>query len=77
MDLQPSDVPEGQSPQPVVVLGYRFWQRHFGSNPDIVGQTMELNHQNYLIIGIAAPRFRWYSADVYVPLNLTDDPVPD
>jgi predicted permease len=74
--LQPSDVPEGQSPQSVVVLGYRFWQRHFASNPDVVGQTLELNHQNYLIVGIAAPRFRWYSADVYVPLNLTNNPVP-
>ena len=74
--LQPSDAPEGQSPQPVVVLGYRFWQRHFASSPDVVGQTLELNHKNYLIVGIAAPRFRWYSADVYVPLNLTNDPVP-
>ena len=26
--LQPSDAIDGQDPQPVVVLGYKFWQRH-------------------------------------------------
>jgi predicted permease len=74
--LVPSDAPEGQSPQPVVVLSYRFWQRHFASNPAVLGQTLQLDHQNYLIVGIATPRFRWYSADVYLPLNLNNDPVP-
>ena len=73
--LQPSDAPEGQSPQPVVVLSYRFWARHFASDPAVVGQTLQLDHKNYLVVGIAAPRFRWYSADVYVPANITSDPV--
>jgi hypothetical protein len=27
-------------------------------------------------VGVAAPRFTWYSADVYLPLKLTQDPVP-
>jgi predicted permease len=74
--LVPSDAPEGQSPQPVVVLSYRFWQRHFNSDPGALGRTLQLNRKNYTIVGIAAPRFRWYSADVYLPLNLTQDPVP-
>jgi hypothetical protein len=25
-------------------------------------------------VGVAAPRFRWYSADVYLPLKMTQDP---
>ena len=29
--LQPSDAVDGADPQPVVVLGYTFWQRHFHS----------------------------------------------
>jgi predicted permease len=74
--LVPSDAPEGQSPQPVVVLGYRFWQRHFNSDPAVLGQTLQLDRKNYTIVGIAAPRFRWYSADIYLPLNLNQDPVP-
>ena len=74
--LVPSDAVEGQSPQPVVVLGYQFWRRHFNSDPGVLGQTLQLNRKNYMIVGIAAPRFRWYSADVYLPLNLNQDPVP-
>jgi predicted permease len=74
--LVPSDAVEGQSPQPVVVLGYRFWQRHFNSDPGVLGQTLQLDRKNYMIVGIAAPRFRWYSADVYLPLDLNQDPVP-
>ena len=27
--LSPSDAPDGQEPQPVVVLSYKFWQKHF------------------------------------------------
>lgn len=72
--LQPSDALEGQSPQQVVVLAYRFWQRHFASDPGVVGRTVELDHKNFLVVGVAAPRFRWYSADIYVPANITSDP---
>src|ERR1700676_2136004 len=74
--LVPSDAIEGGSPQPVVVLGYQFWRRHFNSDPTVLGQTLQLQHKNYTIVGIAAPRFRWYSADVYLPLDLNQDPVP-
>ncbi len=72
--IQPSDAVEGQDPQPVVVLSYRFWARHFFANPDVIGKTLELNHKSYKIVGVAAPRFIWYSADVYLPLKLTGNP---
>ena len=26
----PSDAPFGQDPKPIVVPGYKFWQRHYG-----------------------------------------------
>jgi predicted permease len=72
--LLPSDAIEGRDPQPVTVLSYEFWRTHFLSDPDIVGKTIQLNRKNYLIAGVAAPRFRWYTADVYLPLKLTQDP---
>lgn len=72
--LLPSDAIEGQDPQAVTVLSYQFWQTHFLSDPDIVGKTIQLDRKNYLIVGVAAPRFRWYTADVYLPLKLTQDP---
>jgi predicted permease len=72
--LLPSDAVDGQEPQPVVVLSYQFWQRHFNGNPDAVGKTLQLNRKSYRIVGVAAKRFRWEAKDVYLPLDLTQDP---
>ncbi|HKV76960.1 MAG TPA: ABC transporter permease [Candidatus Sulfotelmatobacter sp.] len=72
--LWPSDAVDGQEPRPVVVLSYRFWRRHYLSNPDVVGRTLQLDHRNFEIVGVAAPRFTWYDGDVYLPLKLLRDP---
>ena len=72
--LLPSDAIDGQDPQPVVVLGYKFWQRHFNSDPAAVGQTLQLVRKTYTVVGVAAPRFVWDDADVYLPLKVTQDP---
>ena len=72
--LMPSDAPDGQDPEPVVVLNYRFWQRHFNSDPTVVGRNLQLVHKNYTIIGVLPSRFTIGDADVYLPLKLTNDP---
>ena len=72
--LIPSDAIDGQDPQPVVVLGYKFWQRHFNSDPSVLGHTLQLVRKNYTIVGIAASRFTWGDGDVYLPLKVTQDP---
>jgi len=71
--LQPSDAIDGQDPKPVVVLSHKFWQRHFNSDPGAVGKTLQMVHKNYTIVGVAAPRFTWDDADVYVPQKITQD----
>src|SRR3954464_7234196 len=38
-----SDGRAGEQPQRVVVLTYRFWQRHFGGRPDARGQRPSFN----------------------------------
>jgi predicted permease len=63
-----------KDPQSVTVLSYKFWQRHFSGDVDVLGRTLQLDHKNYQIVGVAAPRFTWSSADVYVPMTLTQDP---
>jgi predicted permease len=73
--LQPSDAVDGQDPRPVVVLSHKFWQRHFNSDPGVVGRTLQMVHKNYAIVGVAAPRFTWDDADVYVPQKITQDPI--
>ncbi|MBV9501159.1 MAG: ABC transporter permease, partial [Acidobacteriaceae bacterium] len=71
--LIPSDAPPGQDPQPVVVLSYNFWERHFNANPSIVGRTLQLLHKNYTVVGVMPFRFTWGGADVYLPLKMTQD----
>ncbi len=74
--LVPSDAIDGQDPQPVAVLSYKFWQRHFNGDASVIGKTIQLVRKNYTIVGVAAPRFTWDDADVYLPLKVTQDPVP-
>ncbi len=69
----PSDAPEGQDPAPVVVLSYLFWQRHFNSDPGVIGRNLQLVHKNYTIVGVLPPRFTWEDAAVYLPLKVTND----
>lgn len=69
----PSDAPNGNV-SPVAVLSYLFWQKQFGANRNVVGQTIELDHALYSVIGVAAPRFTWGDSDVYVPAIPNADP---
>ncbi len=73
--LIPSDAIDGQEPQAVVVLGYKFWQRHFNGDPGVLGQNLQLVRKNYTIVGVAGPRFTWGDGDVYLPQKVTQDPV--
>lgn len=73
-DLGPSDSPDGQEPQPVAMLHYRFWQRHFHGDPAVIGKTLDLNHKKYTIIGVSRPNFTWgWGADVYLPQEIGDE----
>jgi putative ABC transport system permease protein len=72
--LIPSDAPPGQTPQPVVVLTYHFWQRYFMGDPNVIGRTIQLVHKPYQIVGVMPPRFKWGDPDMYVPLKVTQDP---
>jgi putative ABC transport system permease protein len=70
----PSDSPDGQEPKPVVMLHYKFWQRHFNGDPAVIGKTLELVHKKYTIIGVTRPHFTWgWDADVYLPQKITLD----
>jgi predicted permease len=68
------DGPFGQEPRRVVVLSYHFWQSHYGGNSTALGRTLQLDHENYTVIGVVPPRFEWFHSDVYIPLRLTGDP---
>ena len=71
----PADAPDGKDPQPVAVLGYKFWQRHYRGDPSVVGQTIQLNHKSYTILGVMPVRFTWRDGEVFTPLKLASDQV--
>ena len=54
--------------EPVCVLGYRFWQRQFGGDPNVVGRQLRLNDKARTVVGIMPKRFMWRGADVYLPI---------
>ena len=44
----------------VVILSWGLWQRRFGSDQQIVGKTVKLNQNDYTIIGIMPPEFKFF-----------------
>src|SRR5262245_13547978 len=55
--------------EPVAVLGYRFWQRRFAGDPQVIGRHLQLNGIMRTVIGVMPKRFMWRGADVYLPVT--------
>ena len=49
----------------VVVLGHGLWQRRFGGDPSIIGQSLTLNAEGHTVIGVLPPDFKF-------PLDVSD-----
>src|SRR4026209_5303 len=61
----------------VVVLSDRFWSRRFGSDPSIVGRTIQLDGKTVEIVGVMPPGFEhpilWGRMDIWQPLAFTKE----
>jgi predicted permease len=54
-----------------VVLSYAAWKRRFGSDPGIIGRTLQLNQESYQVVGVMGPEFAWPNrAELWVPIGL-------
>ena len=65
-----------------VVLGHSLWQRRFGGDPGIVGQSIVLDGQSHVVAGVMPPGFRfppfWATgAEMWVPLVLRAEHAAD
>jgi putative ABC transport system permease protein len=70
--LEPSDQTENQGH--ATVLSDAFWRAHFGADPGIIGRTIRLSNQEYVVVGVASRGFIYPDrADLWVPLVLTND----
>jgi putative ABC transport system permease protein len=65
---------------PVAVISYRLWQTHFGANPDVVGQSIELNQHPYTIVGVTPAAFQGSQTgvrtEIWVPIMMEEQLIP-
>ena len=64
---------DGAAAPAVIVLSAAYWRSAFGSDPDIVGQTVEINGRTATVVGVAEPAPPYPErTDIYV--NLATSP---
>ena len=64
---------EAAQRQHVAVISYRFWQTRFGSSPDAIGATIELDGAPSRMIGILPAEFEFGDSSVWEPNTLFPD----
>jgi putative ABC transport system permease protein len=62
---------------PVAVISHSLWERRLGSDPQIIGKTIDLNGRAYNVIGVAPPSFKGskfaLALDFWVPMAMAED----
>ena len=54
----------GPNSAPYIVLSEQFWQRSFGSDPNIAGTKVEINKHPFTVIGVAPKEF--HGTDLFI-----------
>jgi predicted permease len=64
--------PDEAAPSPVAVLGYRFWQRHYGGDLSVLNKSIRIEGVPFTVVGIMQKGFTGLSIgsepDVTIPL---------
>src|SRR5437870_2257293 len=61
----------------VAILGDEIWQRDFGADPKVVGQSVRINGKSATIIGVMPPNFKFPSSEeLWTPLYNEFPPRP-
>jgi putative ABC transport system permease protein len=61
----------------VVVLDYGYWRRRFGADPKVIGKTLVLDKEPWVIVGVMPPGFHpvgTAAATIYTPYVVADNP---
>ena len=67
-----TEVDAAEGAERVVLLSHGVWTRHFGSDPDVIGASVDLNREPYTVIGVLPDAFAYPSREVelWVPLHV-------
>jgi putative ABC transport system permease protein len=57
-----------------MVLGYNLWRRHYGGDPNLIGNAIQYNAQSWTVIGVMPASFDFYGRanianDFFIPLG--------
>jgi predicted permease len=74
--------PEQPGQAPTLVVSYRFWQAHLGSDPLAIGKTLHINGRACTVIGVGPPEFQGaspmvYGADLWMPAWVEPKAAPE
>jgi predicted permease len=71
---------ETEGAHPVAILSHRVWKQRYGSDAEILGQTVFVNDRPYTVVGIAPEGFTGLSTimapDVWVPTMMVNQAFP-
>jgi len=66
---------------PVTVLSYGYWTRHFGSDPNILNKQLVVNGSSLTVVGVARPGFTGVQvgqiSDLFVPITMKAQMTPN
>jgi putative ABC transport system permease protein len=59
----------------VVILSHDLWEKHFASDPLLIGRTIRLDREPFTVVGIMPESFRFlgFTPQVWTPLVLSKD----
>jgi putative ABC transport system permease protein len=57
----------------IVLLSYQFWRDHFGANPSVIGQQIEVDGARYAVIGVMPLSFSFPKtrSEIWLPAAIT------
>jgi len=76
--IRPEDVDvNSATPALVAVVGYDYWQTHFGGDPAVIGKTIKIEQFPFTIIGVTQKGFAGMTADIpfQIAIPLTAGPL--
>lgn len=77
--IRPDEVDQPGA-EPVVVISHDYWQTHFAGSPSALGQTIRINDNQLIVIGVAPDTFQGtvlaLQFDLWVPATLAPSLFP-